>query len=231
MKIGGGVPEHHAVQGLLAGSDEQPIALLLLDPEDLGVAEVVLGVAVGSEEQGLGILGPVLAVRAGGVHDALFASSAVARVVVTCIEQVVEPFPILHDGAGSQRGVGVGALAVVEHHAMVLVAGEVQGAVLVDRVVALAVVARIVEVVELERAVFGHEGHDIAHVAAIGSGIQVVLDSLVGLVGQPGGGRDGRLLGRSRVSLGGLGGGARAGGESQGEDQRQRDQELRFAHC
>ena len=234
-QIVGGVLQHHAAQLVIARSHEQPVAALFLNPEDLGVTEVVLGVALWRKEQGLGILDPVLRVRAGGVHGALFASSAVARVVMTGVEEVVQAVRVLHDGAGAQCGVGVRALAVVQHHAMILIAIELLGAVLVDGMVALAVVAGVVEVVQLQRAVRGHEGHDVAHVATLRPRIQVVLHRLIRVVRQRRGQRYGSLFLRGCLWLGrvgGLCGASRAAPrQKQNQGQRQSEQMLPFAHC
>ena len=164
------------------GRDQQPVALVLLDPKDFGVAEVVLGIVIGAEEQGLGILGPVLPIGAGGVHDALLALAAVAGVVMAGVEKVVEPIRVLHDAAGAQGGIGVGHHAVREHHAVILVAAEIVGGILIDGVVALAVAVGVKEVIELQRAVLGHKGHHIAHVAALRRGIELIVHRLIGLV-------------------------------------------------
>ena len=182
FEIFGGVACYHAAKAVLARRDKQPVTLFLLHPENLRVAEVILGIVLRSEEHGFGLLDPDHAVGARGVHHALLALSAVAVVVVASVEEVVASVGILNYGASTERRVGVGHLTEAEHHAVILVVMEVRSAILIDGVIALAIVIRIVEVVKLQCAVLGNEGHRIARVAALRNRIEVIGHGLVRLV-------------------------------------------------
>ena len=149
------------------------------------------------------------------------------------VEEVVQTVLIPHDGAGAQGGVGIGHEAVIHDHPVILIAAEIVGGVFVDRVVALAVVVGVVQIVELQLAVLGHEGHDVAHIAAFGRGIQGVRNRLIGLVGQ-GLGDDffRRFLGKLRKLHRGFRGRARAaaGGKEKRQDQKQSKPVMPFLH-
>ena len=83
------------------------------------------------------------------------------------IEEMVETVRVLQHAAGTQRRVGIGHLPVVEHHTVILISAQVFRAVFVNRVVALPVAVGIEQVIELQGTVPGHEGHDVAHIAAL----------------------------------------------------------------
>ena len=182
FQILGGIFCDHASQGVAPGGNQQPVALLLLHPEDLGVPEIVLGIALRGKEAILRPLLPALAVGADGVHHALLAPAAVAAVIVPGVEQVIQAVLILHDGACAQGGIRLGHQTVVQRHALVGVAAEICGAVLVDGVVALAVVVRVIEIVELQCALVGDKGHGVAHVGALRGRVELVLHRGIGLV-------------------------------------------------
>ena len=237
LQVGGGVLHHHAAQGVLIGGHQQPVALVPLHPEDLGIPEVVLGVTLGSKEQDLLVLDPVYPVGAGGLHHALLALAAVSGVVMAGVEQMVEPVGVLHHRAGAQGGIGVGHLAVVEHHAVVFPAHQVVGGVHVDGVVALAVVVGVIEVVELQLVVLIDERHHVAHIAALGRGEQSVVHRLIGLVRETFAqffhGFFRRGFRQVTVGAGGLfrgGGAAAAGGEEHGHQQQEGQPILPIFH-
>ena len=126
------------------------------------------------------MLFPGHAVNARGVHDALLAHAAVAGVIVTGIEEMVEPLVVPHDGAGAQRRVGIGHQAVVQRHAVVLVAHKIIRGEPVDRMIALAVVIGVIQVIELQRVILGHIGHGVAHIAALRRGIEAIVHRCIG---------------------------------------------------
>ena len=183
LQIGGGVLEHHAAQRLLMGRDQQPVAMISFHPESLGIAEVYRGIALRRLEEDA-VLDPVFPVCAGGVHDALGALAAVAEAGMAGIEQMVQPVRILQDRAGAESGVGIGHLAEVQHHAVILIPAEILCGIFPDRVVALAVVVRVVQIVQFQLSVVGHKGHDVAHIAALRRGKQGVIHRLIGFIGK-----------------------------------------------
>ena len=69
------------------------------------------------------------------------------------------------------------------------------GAVFVDRVITLAVAVRIEQIIQLQGAVIGHKGHHVAHVTALGRGIQAVFHCRIRLV------RDGFGIAALRILL------------------------------
>ena len=149
------------------------------------------------------------------------------------VEQVVEPVGVLHHSTGAQGGVGIGHLTVVQYHAVVFPAHQIIGGILVDGVVALAVVVGIVEVVELQLVILGDEGHHVAHIAALGRGVQAVVHRLIGLVGKAFAQLFRRGFRQVPVSAGGFfrgGGAAAAGGEEHGHQQQEGQPKVTILH-
>ena len=104
------------------GRNQEPVALISLHPEDLRITEIILGAAFRRIEEDITVLGPVLAVRACRMHDAFLALAGVSGIIMTCIEKMISAVLILHDAAGSQRGVRLGHQSVIERHAVVRIA-------------------------------------------------------------------------------------------------------------
>ena len=90
LEIPGSILEHHTAHRVIVCRDQEPVALILVHPEDLRVPEVVLGISFRGKKENFLVFDPVLPVRAGGMHDAFLAVSSVARVVVPGIEEVVK---------------------------------------------------------------------------------------------------------------------------------------------
>ena len=96
---------------------------------------------------------------------------------------------------------------------MIFETAEVLGAVFPDRVIPLAVVIGIVQVVQFQHAFVGHERHDVADISALRRGIEVIVYSLIGLVRQA-------FRSLFRRAFGSAG--CPAGRQKQGQDQKQR---------
>ena len=92
------------------------------------------------------------------------------------VEKVVEAVLILHDGAGADRGVGIRQLAKIQNLPVIFIGTQVLGGIFVDGVISHAIVIRVIEVIELERAVIGHEGHRVTDVCILRRGIEIVID-------------------------------------------------------
>ena len=65
---------------------------------------------------------------------------------------------------------------------MILIAAEIFGAVLVNRVIALAVTIRIIEVINLQGPVLSDKWHRIADIGVFRGGVQPVSHRFIGFV-------------------------------------------------
>ena len=90
------------------------------------------------------------------------------------VEKVVEAVLILHDGAGADRGVGIRQLAKIQNLPVIFIGTQVLGGIFVDGVISHAIVIRVIEVIELERAVVGHKGHRVPDVRILRSRVEII---------------------------------------------------------
>ena len=146
-QVGGSVFDHHAAQGVLMSSHQHPVALLVLVPEDFRVPEIIGGIVFRRIEGIFRQLGPGDLVAADRVHHALLAG-AKGRGVSLIV-------------AGAQSQIRVAEVPVRDHFPVVLIFVEIFGGKAIDRVIGLAVVVGVVEIVQLQFAVV-HQGHHVA---------------------------------------------------------------------
>ena len=136
-KVCRGISCHHAPQALLPGGNQQPVALLFLIPEYIGIPEVITGIILCRIKGVLRNLGPVHIVLADGVHHAFSVKSFFGKgIIMPCIKAVISAVPVLNHASGSDGQIRfVAGSAERNHQAIVPVFIKICRRKFVDRMI------------------------------------------------------------------------------------------------
>ena len=165
------------------GSNQHPVALLVLVPEHFRVPEVIGGVVFRGVEGIFRQLGPVDLIAADCVHHAFLARSEgrAISIIVAGVETVVHPVLPQQHRPRAQGQVRIAKVPAGNHLAVILIFIEIPGGKPVDGVISLAVVIGIIKIIQLQFAIV-HQGHHIAHPCSLRGGIELVQNRLVGFI-------------------------------------------------